>query len=82
MKDYDKNQESSYLKYGDPKHLYEWVMPQRLPTDIFERVEGTSQFNKDFMKNSYNKDSHEEYFLEYFRGELRKFQNDLGLLPE
>ena len=23
MKDYDKNQESSYLKYGDPNNLYE-----------------------------------------------------------
>ena len=42
MEDYDKNKESSYLKYWDVNN--------------FEWIEDTSQFNEDFTK-SYNKES-------------------------
>ena len=45
MKKYDKNKESSYLKYWDANNLYEWPMSQRLPVDGVGRVEETSQFN-------------------------------------
>ena len=38
-------------------------MSQNLPVNNFERVEGTSQFNEDFIKN-YNEESNEGYFLE------------------
>ena len=30
MKDYDKNKESSYLKYCDVNNLYGWATPQQL----------------------------------------------------
>ena len=30
MKDYDKNKESSYLKYCNVNNLYGWVMLQKL----------------------------------------------------
>ena len=30
MKEYDKNKESSYLKYGDVNNFYDWAMPQKL----------------------------------------------------
>ena len=30
MKEYDKNKESSYLKYGDVNNFYDWEMPQKL----------------------------------------------------
>ena len=36
MKDYDKNKESSYLKYWDVTDLYGWEMPQKLPVNSFE----------------------------------------------
>ena len=45
IKKYDKNKESSYLKYWDANNLYEWPMSQRLPVDGVGRVEETSQFN-------------------------------------
>ena len=63
MKDYDKNKESSYIKYWDVNNLYGWAMSQKLPVNNFEWIEDTSHFNKDFVK-SYNEESNEEYFLE------------------
>ena len=59
MKHYDKNKESSYLKYwGDVNNLYSWAMSQKLPVNNFEWIEDTSQFNEDFIK-SYNEESEE-----------------------
>ena len=63
MKDYDKHKESSYLQYWDINNLYGWAMSQKLPVNNFEWIEGTSQFNKYFMKN-YNEEIHKGYFLE------------------
>ena len=42
MKNYDKNKESSYLKYGDVNNLYGWAMSQKLPVDGLSWVEETS----------------------------------------
>ena len=36
IKNYDKNKESSYLKYLDTNNLYGRVMSQKLPVDIFK----------------------------------------------
>ena len=50
MKDYDKNKESSYLKYWDVNNFYGWVMSQKFPVNNFEWIEETSQFNEDLTK--------------------------------
>ena len=39
MKDYDKNKESSYLKYWNVNILYGWAMSQKLPVNDFKWVE-------------------------------------------
>ena len=36
MKDYDKNKESSYLKYWDVNSFYSWEMSQKVPVSKFE----------------------------------------------
>ena len=39
IKDYDKNKESSYLKYWDVNNLYRWAMWQKLAVNGFKWVE-------------------------------------------
>ena len=38
MKSYDKNIESSYIKYLDANNLYGWAMSQKLPVNDFESI--------------------------------------------
>ena len=52
MKNYDKNNESSYLQYWDVNNLYVWTILQKLPANPvnnFEWIEDTSQFNEYFI---------------------------------
>ena len=49
MKDYNKNKESSYLKYWDVNNLYGWAMSQKLPVNKFKWIKDSSQFNEDFI---------------------------------
>ena len=63
-------------------------MSQNLQVNTFERIENTSQFNEDFIKN-YNEESDERYFLEVdvsifmnFKSKLHDFHNELPVLPE
>ena len=50
MKNYDKNNESSYLMYLDANNLYEWAMSQRLPVNGFKWINNLSKFNESFKK--------------------------------
>ena len=52
MKNYDKNIESSYIKYLDANNLYGWTMSQKLPVNGFKWVKEKklSKFNEDFIK--------------------------------
>ena len=51
MEDYDKNKESSYLKYWDMNKLYRWPMSQKLAVDGFKLVKNTSKFSEDVLEN-------------------------------
>ena len=50
MKDYNKNKESSYLKYWDVNNSYGWTRSQKLPLSGFKWVENTCQYSEDFIK--------------------------------
>ena len=84
MKDYDKNKESSYLKYRDVNNLYGWAMSQKLPVHNFEWIEYTSQFNEDFIKD-FNEENDKGYFLEVdvqYPEKLHELHNDLPFVQE
>ena len=49
MKDYDKNKESSYLKYWDVNNLYIWAMSQKLPVNDFKWVEYIFEFDESLI---------------------------------
>ena len=51
MKNYDKNNQSSYIEYLDANNLYGWAMSQKLPINGFKWVKKLSKFNEDFIKN-------------------------------
>ena len=84
MKDYDKNKESSYLRYWNIINSYGWAMLQKLPVNYFVWIEDTFQFNEDFKKN-YNEESDKEYFVEcdvQYPKKLHELHNNLSFLPE
>ena len=63
MKDYNKDEEESFLRYNDANNLYGFAMIQPLPVNGFDWVEDLSKIDEDFIKN-YNKDSDKGYILE------------------
>ena len=63
MKNYDKNEELSYIQYVDANNLYGWAMSEKLPVNDFKWVEDTSRINEEFIKN-YNENSNKGYILE------------------
>ena len=50
MKDYDKNEESSYIQYLDANNLFGWAMSQKSPVNGFKWVK-TNEINEEFIKN-------------------------------
>ena len=84
MKDYDKNEESSFLEYLDANNLYGWVMSQTLPVDRFKWVKDVSKISEHFIKN-YDEDSDKGYILEVdveYSKNLHDLHSDLPFLPE
>ena len=51
MKNYNKNIESSYIKYLDTNNLYGWAMSQKLPVNGFKRVKQKKNY-QNLMKTS------------------------------
>ena len=59
-------------------------MSQKLPINNFQRIEDTSQFKEDFIKNYYE-EKHKEYFLEVdvkYLENVHDLHDDLPFLPE
>ena len=82
MKDYDKNEESFYLKYKEVNNLYGWEVSQKLPVNDFKWIEDISEFNEDFVK-SFNDESDEGHFLEVdvqYPEKIHNLHNDLPFL--
>ena len=63
MKNYNKNEESSYIQYLDANNLYGCAMSQKLPVNGFKWVEDISRINEEFIQN-YNENNKKGYVLE------------------
>ena len=83
MKNYDKNEESSYIQYLDANDLYGWAMSKKLPVNEFKWLY-SNKINEEFIKN-YNENDKKGYILEVDIKYLKKLHNlhsDLTFLPE
>ena len=83
MKEYDKNKESSCLKYWDVNNLYGLPLSQKLPVNDFKWVGNISEFDEIFTK-SYNEENDKGYFLELViqcLANLHNLKNELPFLP-
>ena len=83
MKDYDENEEPSFLEYLDANNSYGFAMSEQLPVDGFDWVEDLSKTDKDFIKN-YDKNSNKGYILEVDVEYPKNLHllSDLAFLPE
>ena len=50
MKNYNNNEESSYILYLDANNLYGWAMSKKLPVNGFKWL-GSDELNEEFIKN-------------------------------
>ena len=84
MKDYNKDEEESFLQYDDANNLYGFAMIQPLPVKVFDWVEDLSKTDEDFTKN-YNEDSDKGYILGVdvkYPKNLYDLHSDLSFLPQ
>ena len=53
MKNYNNNEESSYIQYLDANNLYGWVMFKKLPVNGFRWLDSDkiNEINEEFIKN-------------------------------
>ena len=84
VKNYNKDEEKSFLEYLDANNLYGWAMSEPLPVDGFDWIKDMSKIDEDFIKN-YDKDSDKGYILEVdvkYPKDLHDLHSDLPFLPE
>ena len=67
MKNYNNNEESSYIQYLDANNLYGWAMSKKLPVNGFKWINNNETagpvMNEDFIKN-YDENNDKSYIFE------------------
>ena len=92
MKNYNNNEESSYIQYLDAYNLYGWTMSKKLPVNGFKWINNNELadpsakhvINEDFIKN-YNENDNKGYILEgdiKYPKRLHELHSDLPFLSE
>ena len=92
MKNYNNNEESSYIQYLDANNLYGWTMSKKLPVNEFKWIDNNETaeptagpvINEDFMKN-YDENNDKGYILEVdvkYPKRLHELHSDLPFLSE
>ena len=83
MKNYDINEESSYIQYLDANNLYGWAMSKKLPVNGLKWL-SSNKINEEVMKN-YHENDKKGYILEVdvkYPKKLIDLHSDLPFLPE
>ena len=86
MKNYNNNEESSYIQYLDANNLYGWAMSKKLPVNDFRWLDSDkiNEINEEFLK-SYNENDNKGYIFEVdvrYPKRLHDLHSDLQFLPE
>ena len=88
MKNYNNNEESSYIQYLDANNLYGWAMSKKLPVNGFKWIDNNETAEpviiEDFIKN-YDENNDKGYIFEVdvkYPKRLHKLHSDLPFLPE
>ena len=83
MKNYNKNEKSSFIQYLDANNLYGWAMSQKLPVNVFKWIDN-NKINEESIKN-YNENDIKGYILEAdvkYPKKLHNLHSDLPFFPE
>ena len=86
MKNYNNNEESSYIQYLDANNLFGWAMSKKLPVNGFRWLDSNeiNKINEEFIKN-YNENDNKGYIFEVdvrYPRRLHDLHSDLPFLPE
>ena len=83
MKNYNNNEESSYIQYLNANNLYGWEMSKKLPVNGFKWLDN-DKINEEFIKN-YNGNNKKGYILDVdvkYPKKLHDLHSDLLFLSE
>ena len=84
MKEYNKDEEESFLQYNDANNLCGFAISEPLTIDGIEWMKDLSKIDEDFIKN-YDENNDKGYMLEAdveYPKNLHDFYNNLPFLPE
>ena len=86
MKNYNNNEESSYILYLEANNLYGWAMSNKLTVNGFRWLDSDkiNEINEEFIKN-YNENDNKGYIFEVdvrYPKRLHDLHSDLPFLPE